>query len=244
MEEQNKKEFSRTRMLLGGEGMRRLKHARVAVFGVGGVGSYAVEALARSGVGGLVLVDADIVSESNINRQLVASHKTVGRSKVEVARERVLDVNPYADVEIHPVFFTKETADQFDFSSFSYVIDAIDTVSSKLLLIEKAKQAGVPVISSMGAGNKLDPTRFQVADISETSICPLARVMRTELRKRGIYHVKVVYSKENARIPQQEEGAEPPPPGKRSTPGSVAFVPSVAGLIAAGETIRDLSGIR
>ena len=175
MEEQNKKEFSRTRMLLGGEGMRRLKHARVAVFGVGGVGSYAVEALARSGVGSLVLVDADIVSESNINRQLVASHKTVGRSKVEVARERVLDVNPHADVEIHQVFFTKETADQFDFSSFSYVIDAIDTVSSKLLLIEKAKQAGVPVISSMGAGNKLDPTRFQVADISETSICPLAR---------------------------------------------------------------------
>lgn len=240
LEEKKEQEFSRTRMLLGGEGMRRLRDAKVAVFGVGGVGSYAVEALARSGVGSLVLVDADVVSESNINRQLVANYKTVGRPKVQVARERVLDVNPNADVTVHEVFFTAETASGFDFSSYSYVIDAIDTVSSKLLLIEKAKAAGIPIISSMGAGNKLDPTQFQVADISETSVCPLARVMRQELRKRGIYHVKVVYSQENVKIPDPSEQPELIP-GRRATPGSVAFVPSVAGLIAAGEAIRELA---
>ncbi len=241
LEEKNESEFSRTRLLLGGDGMRRLEGAKVAVFGVGGVGSYAVEALARSGVGSLVLVDADVVSESNINRQLVANYKTVGLAKVQVARERVLDVNPHAQVTVHEVFFTKETAHFFDFSGYSYIIDAIDTVSSKLLLIEMAKKAGTPIISSMGAGNKLDPTQFQVADISETSVCPLARVMRQELRKRGIEHVKVVYSQENVKNPDPNEPQEPLPPGKRATPGSVAFVPSVAGLIAAGEVIRELA---
>lgn len=244
MEPENKEArstFSRTRMLLGDSGMHRLAQARVAVFGVGGVGSYAVEALARSGVGSLVLVDPDVVTESNINRQLVASHRTMGRTKVEVAKERVLDVNPDAQVEVYPVFFRADTAEQFDFSSYSYVIDAIDSISSKLLLIERATQAGVPIISSMSAGNKLDPTRFQVADLSETSVCPMARILRRELRKRGIFHVKVVYSQEHSRIP---EAGDAPAPGKHTTPGSVAFVPSVAGLIAAGETIRDLSGVR
>lgn len=199
-----------------------------------------MEALARSGVGHFILVDPDAVSVTNINRQLVASWKTVGLPKVQVARQRILDVNPHATVETHELFYGKELAGQLDFSRFSYVVDAIDTVSSKLLLIEQAKQAGIPVISCMGAGNKLDPSRFEVADIAETSVCPLARVMRLELRKRGIEHVKVVYSQEPAITPV-EESQEPLPQGKRAIPGSVAFVPSVAGLIVAGEVIKDLS---
>ncbi len=240
MGETQKEAFSRTQRLLGGRAMDQLCQAVVAVFGVGGVGSYTVEALARSGVGHFILVDPDAVSVTNINRQLVASWKTVGLPKVQVARQRILDVNPHAIVETHELFYGKELAGQLDFSRFSYVVDAIDTVSSKLLLIEQAKQAGIPVISCMGAGNKLDPSRFEVADIAETSVCPLARVMRLELRKRGIEHVKVVYSQEPAITPV-EESQEPLPQGKRAIPGSVAFVPSVAGLIVAGEVIKDLS---
>ena len=240
MGETQKEAFSFTQRLLGGRAMDQLCQAVVAVFGVGGVGSYTVEALARSGVGHFILVDPDAVSVTNINRQLVASWKTVGLPKVQVARQRILDVNPHAIVETHELFYGKELAGQLDFSRFSYVVDAIDTVSSKLLLIEQAKQAGIPVISCMGAGNKLDPSRFEVADIAETSVCPLARVMRLELRKRGIEHVKVVYSQEPAITPV-EESQEPLPQGKRAIPGSVAFVPSVAGLIVAGEVIKDLS---
>ena len=190
--------FSRTAVLLGEEGLEKLKKARVAVFGVGGVGGYVVEALARSGVGALDLIDMDRVSESNINRQIIALHSTVGMLKTEVAGARVKDINPNICVRTHNVFYLPETASQFDFSSYDYVVDAIDTVSGKISLIERANEANVPVISSMGAGNKLDPTQFEVADISKTSVCPLARVMRRELKKRGIEHLKVVYSKEES----------------------------------------------
>lgn len=245
-------EFSRTKLLLGEEAMRNLKNASVAVFGIGGVGSYTVEALARSGVGRLILVDDDKVCLTNINRQLIALRSTVGRYKVEAAKERILDINPKAEVEIHQAFFSAETVGEFDFSGYSYVVDAIDTVTAKLLLIEKAKAAGTSVISCMGAGNKLDPTQLEVADISKTSVCPLARVMRSELRKRGIEHLKVVYSREKPLTPIENETDSCKyhcicPPGtkrkctiRRQVPGSVAFVPSVAGLILAGEVIRDL----
>ncbi len=228
-------QFSRTALLIGETGVEKLKRARVAVFGVGGVGGYVVEALARSGVGKLVLVDKDVVSLSNINRQIIALHSTVGRFKTEVAAERVKDINPAICVEVRNTFFLPENADEFDFSSYDYVVDAIDTVSGKIALIEKAKKAGVPVLSSMGAGNKLDPTAFEVADISKTSVCPLARVMRRELKKRGIEHVKVVYSKEeplHSTLKDEESG--------KGVPGSIAFVPSVVGLILAAEVVKDL----
>ena len=228
--------FSRTRMLLGDAAMDRLQNARVAVFGVGGVGGHVVEALVRSGVGALDLVDSDRVELSNLNRQIIATRDTLGRLKVDAAKARVLSINPDCQVQTHPIFFLPETADQFDFTQYDYVVDAIDTVAGKLQLIEAAKAAGVPVISSMGAGNKLDPTAFRVADISETSVCPLARVMRRELRKRGIEHVKVVYSTEPALSPAPADEET----GRRSTPGSVAFVPAVAGLVLAGEVIKDL----
>ena len=230
--------FSRTRMLLGDAAMDRLKAARVAVFGIGGVGGHAVEALARSGVGALDLIDSDRVALSNLNRQIIATRDTLGMLKVEAAKTRVLSINPDCAVETWPVFFLPETADRFDFTQYDYVIDAIDTVAGKLRLIEAAKAAEVPVISSMGAGNKLDATAFRVADISETSVCPLARVMRRELKKRGIDHVKVVFSTEPALVPAPTEEHT----ARRSTPGSTAFVPAVAGLILAGEVIKDLIG--
>ncbi len=235
--------FSRSQLLLGAEGMKRLQEATVAVFGIGGVGSFAAEALARSGVGKLVLFDNDAVSVTNINRQLIATDQTVGRLKVEVMRERIRDINPQAEVEIHPVFFTAENAASFDMTSWSYAADAIDTVSSKLTLIELAKAAGVPVISCMGAGNKLDPTKFEVTDIYKTSVCPLAKVMRHELRKRGIRDLKVVYSTELALTPDTQGSDEELAPGssRRQIPGSVSFVPSVAGLILAGEIIKDIA---
>ena len=229
--------FSRTRMLLGDAAMDRLKAARVAVFGIGGVGGHAVEALARSGVGALDLVDSDRVALSNLNRQIIATRDTLGMLKVDAAKARVLSINPACAVETWPVFFLPETADRFDFTQYDYVIDAIDTVAGKLRLIEAAKAAGVPVISSMGAGNKLDATAFRVADISETSVCPLARIMRRELKKRGIDHVKVVFSTEPALVPAPTEE----PTARRSTPGSTAFVPAVAGLILAGEVIKDIA---
>ena len=231
--------FSRTERLLGTEAMERLAGCRVAVFGVGGVGGFVVEALARSGVGSLELCDKDDVDITNINRQIIALQSTVGRPKVEVAAERIRDINPNCRVTLHRVFYLPETADQFDFSQYDYVVDAVDTVTAKLSLIQRAKEAGVPVISSMGAGNKLDPTAFRVADIYETSVCPLAKVMRRECRKRGIEKLKVVYSTEEALVPR--DSGEEAEAGRRSVPGSVAFVPSVAGLIIAGEVIRDLT---
>ena len=232
--------FSRTRMLLGDEAMDRLGRARVAGFGIGGVGGHVVEALARSGVGALDLIDSDRVVLSNLNRQIVATRDTLGMLKVEAAKARVLSINPDCEVMTWPIFYLPETADQFDFTQYDYVVDAIDTVAGKLQLIEAARAAGTPIISCMGAGNKLDPTAFRVADIAETSVCPLARVMRRELKKRGIDHVKVVYSTEPALSPAPAEE----PTARRATPGSVAFVPSVAGLILAGEVIKDIIKIR
>lgn len=230
-------QFSRTELLLGADAVEKLKGCRVAVFGVGGVGGYAVEALARSGVGALDLIDNDTVALSNLNRQIIALHSTIGQYKVDVAAERVRDINPDCKVAAHRVFYLPETEDQFDFSRYDYIIDAIDTVKGKLALVENARAAGVPIICSMGAGNKLDPTAFEVADIYKTSVCPLARVMRYECRKRGIKKLKVVYSKEPPVEMKQESEEETV---RRSTPGSVAFVPSVAGLILAGEVIKDL----
>ena len=230
--------FSRSRMLLGSDTMERLRHARVAVFGVGGVGGYVVEALARTGIGALDLIDNDVVDVTNINRQIIATHSTVGQAKVEVARQRVSDINPDCRVQVHKTFYLPETAGQFDFSQYSYVVDAIDTVSGKLMLVEQAKAAGTPIICAMGAGNKLDPSGFRVADIYDTRVCPLAKVMRKELKKRGIDSLKVVYSEEEPRQPVVSQTQ--PVPGKRQTPGSVAFVPSVVGLMMAGEVIKDL----
>ena len=230
--------FSRTRMLLGDEALDQLGRARVAVFGIGGVGGHVVEALARSGVGALDLIDSDRVVLSNLNRQIVATRDTLGMLKVDAARARVLSIDPDCVVRTYPLFYLPETADRFDFRQYDYVVDAIDTVAGKLQLIEAARAAGVPVISSMGAGNKLDPTAFRVADIADTSVCPLARVMRRELRKRGIKHVKVVYSTEPALSPAPTTEAT----ARRASPGSVAFVPAVAGLILAGEVIKDLVG--
>ncbi len=221
----------RTEILFGSENMERLAKARVAVFGVGGVGGYVVEALARSGIGSLDLIDNDVVAQSNINRQIIALNSTVGRLKVEVARERILDINPQCQVNIYKTFYLPETAEQFDFTQYDYVVDAIDTVTGKLMLVEQAKRAATPIISSMGAGNKLDPTAFRVADIYATRVCPLAKVMRRELKKRGITELKVVYSEEQPLVSDMAE---------RKSPGSVAFVPSVAGLIIAGEVIKDL----
>lgn len=234
-----KQEFSRSALLLDNIGIDRLAESTVAIFGIGGVGGHVVEALARCGVGGFVLVDNDQVSITNINRQIVATTKTVGMDKVAVMKDRILEINPDAHVEIHKCFFLPESADEFDFASYTYVVDAVDTVTAKLAIIKKAKEAKVPVISSMGTGNKLDPTRFEVADIYDTSVCPLARVMRTECKKRGIKELKVVYSKEEAMKPKGEIN-EKIPDGKRAIPGSVSFVPSVAGLIIAGEVIKDI----
>lgn len=248
-------EFSRTELLLGKQAMEKLAQSTVAVFGVGGVGSFVVEALARSGVGRFALFDDDKVCLTNINRQLIATRKTVGMNKVEVMRERILDINPKAKVEAHQCFYTAENAADYPLDHYDYVVDAIDTVSSKLILIERAKAAGVPVISSMGAGNKLDPTRFEVADIYETSVCPLARVMRRELKARGITSLKVVYSKEPAMTPIEDDSTSckhhcicPPDTKRKCTirrqvPGSISFVPSVAGLILAGEVVKDLAGV-
>jgi len=233
--------FSRTERLLGQTAINRLKEATVAVFGIGGVGSYAVEALARSGVGGLALFDDDRVCLTNINRQLIATMDTVGQPKVEVAKSRILSINPECEVETNQCFYTSQNADEYDLLRYSYIIDAIDTVSSKLTLIERASAAGVPIISCMGAGNKLDPTRFEVADIYDTSVCPLAKVMRRELKARNIPALKVVYSRELPLTPIEDD--EMPSGARRQTPGSVAFVPSVAGLILAGEVIRSIAGM-
>ena len=237
MEEQ----FSRTGLLLGESALQRLHQSRVAVFGIGGVGGYTVEALARAGVGTIDVIDSDTVSISNLNRQLLATYDTVGMLKVEAAKARILSINPRATVNAHPIFYTPDTADQLDFSQYDYIVDAIDTVTGKLCIIQRAMEAGVKVISCMGTGNKLDPTALQVTDISKTTVCPLARIMRKELRKRGINHLKVVYSTEEALTPvgAEEEAAAL---GKRTIPGSTAFVPGAAGLILAGEVIKDLSG--
>lgn len=228
--------LSRSGMLFGEEGLAKLQKTRIAVFGVGGVGGYAVEALARSGVGALELIDSDTVSLSNLNRQIIATWDTLGQYKVDAAKARVLSINPQAKVETHRIFFLPETAERFDFGAYDYVIDAVDTVSAKLALAERAYAAGTPIISAMGAGNKLDPTAFEVADIYETSICPLARVMRTELRKRGIPRLKVVYSKELPIKPRVGAAQE----GRKRAPGSCAFVPAAAGLILAGEVVKDI----
>lgn len=231
-----REEFSRSTLLLGEEAAEFLARKTVAVFGIGGVGGFAVEALARSGVGTLHLIDSDRVSLSNINRQIAALHSTVGKRKTEVMRERVLDINPQIRVFVHNCFFLPENAGEFDFSSYDYVVDAVDTVTAKLELAVRAKEAGVPLISCMGAGNKLDPAAFEVADIYGTSVCPLARVMRRELKKRGVNQLKVVYSKEKPVPPHVRNSGQTGSP----VPGSVAFVPSVAGLMLAGEVIKDL----
>ena len=244
-------QFSRTQLLFGPEAMEKLRQSRVAVFGIGGVGGYAVEALARSGVGALDLIDDDRVCLTNLNRQLHATHKTIGQYKVDAAEERIRDINPDCTVRTYKTFFLPDTRDLFDFSQYDYVLDAIDTVSGKLALVETAAAAGTPSISSMGAGNKLDPTAFRVADIYETSVCPLARVMRSECRRRGIRSLKVVYSTEPPVRPSEDpsiscrSGCVCPPGTRKCTvrrdiPGSTSFVPSVAGLIMAGEVIKDL----
>ena len=240
-------QFSRTRLLYGKAAMDKLAGCRVAVFGIGGVGGYTVEALARSGIGALDLIDNDTVSLSNLNRQIIATMDTLGEYKVDAAARRIASISPDCTVRTYKTFFLPETRDGFDFSVYDYVVDAIDTVTGKLAIIECAKEAGVPVISSMGAGNKLDPTAFEVADLYDTMICPLARVMRRECKKRGIRSLKVVYSKEEALHPVPDADAidEHPPAGRRAVPGSAAFVPSVAGLIIAGEIISDLTaGLR
>lgn len=270
-------QFARTELLLGREKLERLAAARVAVFGVGGVGGYVVEALARAGVGALDLIDNDTVSLTNLNRQILATHRTLGRCKVDVAAERVAEINPDASVRVYRTFFLPETADSFDFSQYDYVVDAIDTIAGKIELVMRAREAGVPIICAMGAGNKLNPAAFEVADLYETSVCPLARVMRTELRKRGVDRLKVVYSREKPLVPcghtedREEErredasavcalsssdtreqspkdGSSVSPttssrhtaPYRRTVPGSISFVPAAAGLILAGEVVRDL----
>ena len=237
--------LDRTRMLLGDGAMERLAASRVAVFGIGGVGGYAVEALARSGVGAIDIIDDDKVCLTNINRQIYATRNTVGKYKVDVAKERIMDINPNAVVTAHKTFFSPDTAGEFDFSEFDYVVDAIDTVTGKIALVLKAQENNTPIISSMGAGNKIDPTAFEVADIYDTTICPLAKVMRRELKKRGVKKLKVVYSKEPPLTPSDAQ-ADPQDSTarmgatKKRAPGSLAFVPSVVGLIIAGEVIKDL----
>lgn len=249
-------QFSRTELLLGKKAMQVLENSRVAVFGVGGVGGYAVEALVRSGVGTIDLIDDDKVCLTNLNRQIIATRKTVGKYKVDVMKERILEINPNVIVNTHKCFFLPENRNEFDFSQYSYVVDAVDTVTAKIQLVLEAQNAGIPIISSMGAGNKLDPTRFEVADIYKTSVCPLAKVMRRELKKRDIKHLKVVYSKEKPVRPIEDMAISCRtncicPPGakhkcteRRDIPGSNAFVPSVVGLIIAGEVIKDLAGIK
>lgn len=234
--------FDRTKRLLGSDAMIKLNESHVAVFGIGGVGGHAVEALVRSGIGEITIVDSDEVAESNINRQLIATTKTVGRKKVEVMKEHLLEINPETVVHVYDCFFLPETKAQFDFSEYDYVIDAVDTVTAKLALVEACKEAGVPIVSSMGAGNKLDPTAFEVTDIYKTSVCPLAKVMRKELKARGIKKLKVVYSKEIPLEPIEDENfVSDETRRRRATPGSIAFVPSVAGLILAGEVVKDIA---
>lgn len=246
-------QFSRTQLLIGKDNMDRLKNARVAVFGIGGVGGYTVEALARSGVGTLDLIDDDKVCLTNLNRQILATRKTIGKYKVDVAKERILDINPDAVVNTYKTFFMPDTAEQFDFSQYDYVVDAIDTVTGKIQLVMQAQESGVPIISSMGAGNKMDAAAFEVADIYKTSVCPLAKVMRRELKKRGVKKLKVVYSKEKPLTPIDDmeiscknhcvcpPGTERSCTQRRQIPGSNAFVPPVVGLIIAGEIIKDLT---
>ena len=234
--------FDRTRLLLGDDAMEKLKNARVAVFGLGGVGGFVAEALARCGVGALELVDHDTISETNLNRQILALRSTVGLPKAEAAKRRVLDINPEAVVTARQEFYGPDTACSFDFSQYDYVVDAIDTVTGKLALIAAAKAAGVPILCCMGTGNKLDASRFRIADIAKTSICPLARIMRKECAKRGYKDIKVLYSTEEALTPQlTEEDLQELPEGRRTIPGSVSFVPSVAGLLIAGEVVKDLT---
>lgn len=230
-------QFSRTELLIGSAAMEKLENARVAVFGIGGVGSYTVEALARAGVGALDLIDSDTVAESNLNRQIIATHSAIGRAKVDVAAERIADINPSCNVRTYKVFYLPENAGDFDLSVYDYIVDAVDTVSAKLALVCGANEVHTPIISSMGTGNKLDPTAFEVADIYKTSVCPLARVMRIELKKRGIKKLKVLYSRET---PVKPQGAPLTDEHRRAIPASISFVPSVAGLIIAGEVIKDL----
>lgn len=249
-------QFSRTQLLLGKDAMEKLAHARVAVFGIGGVGGYTVEALVRSGIGEIDLIDDDKVCLTNINRQIYATRKTIGQYKVDVAAERIAEINPEVVVHTYKTFFTPETAGEFDFSAYDYVVDAIDTVTGKIELVMQAEKAGVPIICSMGAGNKLNPAAFEVADIYKTSVCPLAKVMRHEMKKRGIKHLKVVYSKEKPIKPEDDlsisckTGCVCPPgtvrkcTARRQVPGSTAFVPSVVGLIIAGEIVTDLVGLK
>ncbi len=249
-------QFSRTELLLGKEAMEKLQNSRVAVFGIGGVGGYTVEALARSGIGKLDLIDDDKVCLTNINRQIIATRSTIGKYKVEVAEERIKDINPDCEVTTHRKFYTPETSAEFDFSQYDYVVDAIDTVSGKIELVMQAQKSQTPIICSMGAGNKMDPTAFEVTDIYKTSVCPLARVMRYELKKRGVKKLKVVYSKEKPLVPIEDTAINcrehcicPPGTARNSTqrraiPGSNAFVPSVVGLIIAGEVVKDLTDYR
>lgn len=234
-------EFSRTEQLVGSEAMEKLAKARVAIFGVGGVGGYVAEALARSGIGHFELIDNDSVSLTNINRQIIATHATLGLPKVEVMRDRILSINPKAEITLRQCFFLPENQDQFDFSQYDYVVDAVDTVAAKIAIILQAKAANVPVISSMGAGNKVNPAMFEVADIYKTSVCPLARVMRQAMKKQGVKHLKVVYSKEVPLEPLQSQ--EQKGTAGRPAPGSTAFAPSVAGLIIASEVFKDLIGL-
>ena len=239
-------QFSRTELLLGKEAMEKLAGSRVAVFGVGGVGGYVCEALVRSGVGAFDLIDDDKVCLTNLNRQIIATRKTVGKYKVDVMKERILDINPDTDVRIHKCFFLPENADEIPFQEYDYVVDAIDTVAAKIAIVMKCDELNIPLISSMGTGNKLDPTRLQISDIYKTSVCPLARVMRHELKKRGIKKLKVLYSEENPLPPLKEYSSAEEIKGssRRSTPGSVSFVPSAGGLIIGSEVIRDLIGIK
>ncbi len=249
-------QFSRTQLLLGKDAMEKLAHSRVAVFGIGGVGGYTVEALVRSGIGEIDLIDDDKVCLTNINRQIYATRKTIGQYKVDVAAERIAEINPEVAVHTYKTFFTPETAGEFDFTKYDYVVDAIDTVTGKIELVMQAEKAGVPIICSMGAGNKLNPAAFEVADIYKTSVCPLAKVMRHEMKKRGIKHLKVVYSKEKPIKPEDDlsisckTGCVCPPgtarkcTARRQVPGSTAFVPSVVGLIIAGEIVTDLVGLK
>ena len=236
-------QFIRTALLIGEDNIEKLQNTHVAVFGIGGVGGHVVEGLARAGIGKFDLIDNDVVALSNVNRQLIATSDTIGKSKVEVMKQRILSIQPNAEVTTHQCFFLPENKEQFDFSGYDYVVDAIDTVTGKLCIIEECKKAGTNVISCMGTGNKLDPTRLEVADISKTSVCPLAKVMRKELKNRGIYHLKVVYSKEPALTPKTELLSEEEKGSRRAIPGSVSFVPSVAGLILAGEVVKDICGL-
>ena len=244
-------QFSRTELLLGKEAMEKLKNAKVAVFGIGGVGGYVCEALVRSGVGAFDLIDDDKVCLTNLNRQIIATRKTVGKYKTDVMKDRILEINPDARVEVHKCFFLPENADEFPFEEYDYIVDAVDTVTAKISLVMKAQEMNVPIISSMGAGNKLDASQFRVADIYKTKVCPLAKVMRRELKKRGVKKLKVVYSEEQPTRPVEDMAISCRtncPPGaahkcteRRDIPGSVAFVPSVAGLIIAGEVVKDLA---